>query len=501
LRVTVGSGRITIVGLGPAGASLLLPAGRDALTAASKRFVRTARHPAVAELAAQGIAFESFDAHYEREPALDRVYAGIVAALFAAVEEHGDVVYAVPGSPNVAERTVTLLHEAVTGDDAAHRDVELRVVPGLSFADLALCRLGIDPLAAPLRVVDGRSFAVDSAGASGRMLIAQCDSTLVLSEVKLALLDLLDGDERVTVLQRLGTFDERVDTVALCDLDRAVVPDHLTSVYADTGTREISGELAALWQLTLRLRGPGGCPWDAEQTHHSLARHTLEEAYEVVEAIEVLPPDAPRDTEPAEYAALEDELGDLLFQVMIHSALASEAGAFTVADVAATVHEKLVRRHPHVFGTVDVAGADDVVRNWEQIKQVEKGTESLVDGLPAALPALLYTPKLYRKLAVADLDPSDDTPTKWLHDAVARLDAATPATLGAAIGEALGAVVAVARAAGIDAESALRGFASRLRDDFRSLETGLHGDGVEVKGAGARSDVRAEWERIRIRER
>ncbi len=484
-------GRIVVVGLGPAGAEFVLPAARDAVISAPVRYARTARHPAVADLAADGIAFETFDAFYEREPDLERVYASIVAALLDAVGLHGDVVYAVPGSPAIAERTVALLHEA-----AGAAAIELRIIPGISFADLAWTRLGVDPLHARVRIVDGRSFAIDAAGVGGALLVAQCDSALVLSDVKLGLLDVLDGEHDVTVLQRLGLADESVAVVALCDLDRVVTPDHLTSLFVDTGERVVAGELAALWQLTLRLRGPGGCPWDAEQTHHSLARHTLEEAYEVVEAIEALPPDAPSGTEPAEYAALEDELGDLLFQVMIHSALAAEAGAFTVADVAATVHEKLVRRHPHVFGTVEVAGADDVVRNWEQIKKVEQGTTSLVDGLPAALPALLYTPKLYRKLAVAGLDPAHDDPDAWLVASIERLQRADRVQIERAIGEVLGALVAVARAADVDAESALRGFASRLRDDFRALEDTLRADGLDV-GAADAAIVRSNWERIR----
>ncbi|HEY1740676.1 MAG TPA: MazG family protein [Acidimicrobiia bacterium] len=493
--------RIVVVGLGPAGADLIVPAVRDAISAATVRFVRTARHPAVDELTAAGVTFESFDDRYDTETDLDRVYSSIVASLLDAASEHGDVLYAVPGNPGVAERTVTMLRAAVTGADATHPDIALRVLPGLSFTDLAWAAAGVDPLDGGVaRVLDGRSFAIDAAGASGRLLIAQCDTTLVLSDVKLSLLDVLDGDHSVTVLQRLGRPDEHVEHVALSDLDRVVTPDHLTSIYVDTGARAIGGELERLWELTLRLRGPGGCPWDAKQTHHSLARHTLEEAYEVVEAIEALPPDAPNGAEPSQYAALEDELGDLLFQVMIHSALALEAGAFTVADVAAGVHEKLVRRHPHVFGTVEVDSADDVVRNWEQIKQVEKGKDSLVDGLPEALPALLYTPKLYRKLAVAGLDPADDDPRAWMHAAVEQLDAADPATFTAAVGELLAAVVAVARRGDVDAESALRVFASRLRDDFRVLEQALRADDVDIAKAEPVA-FRAAWERMRIRER
>ena len=259
------------------------------------------------------------------------MYAAIADRVVETARERGEIVYAVPGSPTIAERSVELVR-------AAGIDVEL--IPGISFVDLAWWRLGIDPMHGA-RVVDGRAFAVDAAGSTGQMLIAQCDSQLVCSDVKLALLDSLAADHEVTVLQRLGLPDEHVFTVALADLDREVEPDHLTSLFVDTGAAAVGPELARLLALTERLRGPGGCPWDAAQTHHSLRRHVLEEAYEVVEAIEELPADAPNGDIPiGAYDALEDELGDLLFQVMIQSVLASEAGAFTVADVARGVYGK-----------------------------------------------------------------------------------------------------------------------------------------------------------------
>ena len=134
--------------------------------------------------------------------------------------------------------------------------------------------------------------------------------------------------------------------------------------------------MVRLFQLAKRLRDPGGCPWDAEQTHHSLTRYLLEESYEVVEAVEALPIDAPAggSTVPAEvYAALADELGDLLYQVVFHAVLAQEADAFTMADVARGIHDKLVRRHPHVFGDVVADEIVDVMRNWEQIKKDGEG--------------------------------------------------------------------------------------------------------------------------------
>jgi tetrapyrrole methylase family protein/MazG family protein len=457
------SGRVVVVGLGPAGADLMLPAARAKLEGIPIRFARTVRHPAAIELLDAGVALTAFDAQYEAGSDLDAVYSAIVDALLDAAQREGEVAYAVPGSPTVAEHTVALLHSR-----AAMIGVDVVVVPGLSFADLAWARLGIDSFRGA-HVVDARDFATSAAGRSGPLLIAQCDNPLVLSDVKLALLEALDPDTPVTVLARLGLADEAVSRVALCDLDRVVVPDHLTSLFVDTGGVAIAGEFAALVELTERLRGPGGCPWDAEQTHHSLARHLLEEAYEVAEAIDALPPGAPGGAEPVPagaYDGLEDELGDLLFQVVIHSVLAQEAGAFTIADVARGIHTKLVRRHPHVFGSVEVEGSADVVRNWEQIKRAEHGSDSLVSGITMSLPGLLLVPKLFRKADSIGLDV-----------AAAAFDRAT---------EALGAVVRDGD------EAALRSWARGYRDRFAAMERAAAAADLDLSSASPEA-VAAVW--------
>jgi len=400
------------------------------------------------------------------------VYAEIAARVVEEAAEHGEVVYAVPGSPSVAERTVVLLRVA---------GIEVEIVPGLSFADLAWNRLGVDPMTGA-RVVDARMFAADAAGFAGPMLLAQCDTKFVCSDVKLALIDDLPPDHEVTVLQGLGLPDERVFTVALADLDRSFEPDHLTSLFVDTGEVAVAAELARLVALTERLRGPGGCPWDAAQTHHSLRRHVLEEAYEVAAAIDDLPVDAPAGDIPVgAYDALEDELGDLLFQVMIHSVLAAEAGAFTIADVARHIHAKLVHRHPHVFGPKGVDGveadnADAVVTNWEQIKKAEKGHDSLVEGITPGLPSLLYAQKLFRKAKSVGIEP----------------DATDDITTEQQLGDALAALAAAGARAGIDGESALNARMRRFCDQFVRMERLASESGIDLAAAPA-ADVERLW--------
>ncbi|MGQ0825578.1 MAG: MazG nucleotide pyrophosphohydrolase domain-containing protein [Actinomycetota bacterium] len=465
---------VVVVGLGPAGGDLLLPAARRAFSRTNVRFVRTARHPAVDDLEADGVTFTALDRLYDSGDDFDTVYSAIASYVVDAAHSHGVVVYAVPGSPNVAERTVELLRAA---------NVDVEIVPGVSFADLAWARLGIDPLGG-VRVVDARAFATDAAGLAGPMLLAQCDTAFVLSDVKLALLEVLAPDHDVTVLQRLGLADERVHTVRLAELERTVTPDHLTSLFVDTGEMEVASEFARLVGLAERLRGPGGCPWDAAQTHHSLRRHVLEEAYEVAEAIEPLPADAPKGApDLGAYDALEDELGDLLFQVVIQSVLAAEAGAFTIADVARRIHDKLVHRHPHVFGAVDVADANEVVTNWEQIKKDEKGDSSIVEGVTAGLPALLGVQKLMRKADSIGL----------VHDGF--FGAVDPAD-EASVGGALAAIADAARAHDIDAESALAGWNRRFRARFQAMERLATIEGVDLAAAPPAA-VRALWDAAR----
>ncbi len=419
----------------------------------SHRFLRTSRHPAAASV--PGAA--SFDDLYEQAATLEEVYSSIVERLVGAAAEHGEVLYLVPGSPTVAERSVELLRN----DGRSAVDV----LPAASFLDLAWAHAG-DPAATGPRLIDGRRFADEAAGERGPLLVMQCDSRRVLSEIKLAV---DDGPPSVTVLQRLGLPDEAVFDVSWDELDRAVTPDHLTSLWIPVLEAPVAKELTRFVELVRELRRR--CPWDREQTHQSLTRHLLEETYETLEAIEGLAgPEGP--------AHLEEELGDLLFQVCFHATLAAEEGWFTLADVAATVHDKLVRRHPHVFGTTGAEnaaahdaveiGAGEVIANWERAKMEEKGRQSIMDGVPAALPALLHALKVQRRAAGEGFDwDSVEGPYGKVGEELAEVRA-DPS--GEELGDLLFAVVNVARHLDLDPEAALRGASAKFRDRFIAVE-------------------------------
>lgn len=214
--------------------------------------------------------------------------------------------------------------------------------------------------------------------------------------------------------------------------------------------------LLDLVRVMARLRGPGGCPWDHEQTHRSLARHLLEETHEALEAIDA-----------DDRALLREELGDVLLQVVFHAQIAADEGAWDVDDVAEGIVRKLIRRHPHVFGETEVSGADEVLVNWERIKAEEKGEKSLEDDIPDSLPALARAAKVQRRAGGWGFEwRSVDSALEALKEEVAELETHTDAdNAEEEIGDVLFATVAVARKLGVDAESALRrttrGFAAR----------------------------------------
>jgi XTP/dITP diphosphohydrolase len=217
-----------------------------------------------------------------------------------------------------------------------------------------------------------------------------------------------------------------------------------------------------------RLRGPGGCPWDHEQTHASLARHLVEEAYEVLDAIEEGTPEH-----------LREELGDLLLQVVFHAQMAEDAGEFDIDGVARAITDKLVRRHPHVFGDLRVASAGEVVRNWETIKRDEEGRTDPMAGIPAALPALQLAAKLQKRAAAGGFAwPSVQGPVAKVREELDEVvDATEPEHLEWEVGDLLFAVVALAGAKGVEPEAALRRAARRFRARFVAARDAAEADG------------------------
>lgn len=449
--------RVVIVGLGPAGPELLTEGTRALIGATPpvRRYLRTERHPSGCAVApATGC-----DDLYRSAERIEQVYEAIVERLVAAAGRHGSVLYAVPGSPAVAERSVELL--------VADERVATEVHPALSFADLAWARLGVDPLAEGARICDGQRFGTEAAGERGPLLVAQCDSADVLAGIALSL---PSPETPVWVLHHLGLESERVERVAASELGRWGPVDHLTSLYVPQMAEAPAVELVRFGELVATLRAE--CPWDRRQTHRSLRRHLLEETYEVLEAIDALPEPPAGDGVLAGqgYEDLEEELGDLLFHVFFHATLAAEQGQFTISDVVRHVDTKLRHRHPHVFGPAAATSTDEesLAAGWEEIKRSEKGRASAMDGIPEALPALLGALKVQKRAESVGLDRGGEG------DVTARLRQALEVPAARRdegwLGSLLFDAVELARHRSLDPESALRVASSAAREEYRRAE-------------------------------
>src|SRR5687768_10014161 len=382
---------IVAVGLGP-GARGQVTTQVEALierAAQEKRLVvRTRIHPTVEEWPALAAA-PSLDDHYEAAASFDEAYARIAEEVVArAAQCDAALVYAVPGHPLVGESTVQRVKAL-----AAERGLAFSVVAAMSFVDAVLVAVG----------EDGESLRVADALALGRieptvpLLVCQVYSRAVASRVKLALAEHYPDEHEVTLVHAAGVpGQERVERIRLHEIDRRVDIAHLTSLWVPPlAPLDALREPLTLREVMARLRAPepDGCPWDREQTHESLRRYLLEETYEALDALDT-----------GDFSALQEELGDLLLQIVFHAQIADEAGRFNLGDVCAGINHKLIRRHPHVFGDLKERDAEVVLRNWEQLKREERakkdqGERSMLDGVPASMPALSYAQQVQDRAA------------------------------------------------------------------------------------------------------
>lgn len=464
---------ITVVGLGPGSDEHITVDTLDRIERIGRRHLRTSVHPSAhLVLDAPGGAI-AHDDLYESADTFADVYAEIAERLIADAADHGHVLYVVPGSPLVLERTVRTLRERSTGADAAFA---LDVRPAMSFLDVAWARLGIDPVEEGVRLVDGHEFAVAAADQTGPLLVAHTHANWVLSDIKLAA-EGASGDEVVVILHALGTDDELIVETTWAEMDRTVDADHLTSIYVPHLATPVGHHYTRFHALARTLRER--CPWDVEQTHQSLIPYLLEETYEVVDALQAL--DASDQGDDSGRAAsdpdadLIEELGDLLYQIEFHATIAEQEGRFTMADVAEGIHDKLVRRHPHVFGDVVADDAGSVLSNWDEIKRAEKGRTSIFGGIPRSMPALSYAAKVGRKASKVGFDWSDVSGAipkiaEETGELVEAIDAGDDRETVAELGDLLFAVVNVARHAGVDPELALRRASDKFRTRFEKVE-------------------------------
>lgn len=387
---------ITIVGLGPGSIDDLSLKAWRTLEEAETLYLRTKRHPCVSHLP-EHLNCISFDKLYELLDDFDEVYTTIVERIISIAKQEGDVVYAVPGDPLVGESTVTRLLS-----EASNEEIEVDIINGISFIEPMLTLIAVDALDG-LQLFDALSVASvyhPPINPEFPVLLAQVYNSTVASNIKLTLMNQYPDEFPVKLIHGAGTENELVEDLLLYEIDRSPNIDVLTSLY-----------LPALGQLTsfesfqnviAHLRSPEGCPWDRKQTHQSLRPYLIEEAYEVLETIDNDDPDE-----------LVGELGDLLLQIVLHTQIAIDDGEFYMSDILRYVNEKMIRRHPHVWGDVDVNGdPNQVVTNWDAIKQAEKSSsgekkQSLLGDIPKGIPSLLVAYRYQYKAAKVGFDWDD----------------------------------------------------------------------------------------------
>ncbi len=488
---------ITILGLGPGRWDDLTLQARALLEQAASDnktvFFRTLIHPIVKPLNQEipNLRITSFDSFYDEVISWDTLYQRIAQEICTLAEQHPPVLYAVPGHPLIDEASVQLILQ-----QARVRGLSTNIVAGLSFLEPVCAVLELDPFTPGIQMIDATNLAaLRSVEIAGKiiptipLLVAHVYHRRQASAVKLALSECYPDEWPVKLVRSAGfaasetvgaqggdkprpymTTGETVIEMPLYEIDRGSLANHYNTLYVPPLEALDSLRLPeTLRYITMRLRrDPDGCPWDRQQTHQSLTRYVIEETYEVVEALEE------NDLEK-----LAEELGDLLLQVYLHAEIARQDGDFNIGDVFGHVSAKLIRRHPHVFGQVEVENAGQVIQNWEEIKRQERiaagkdvQSESLLDGVPLASPALIVAQEYQKRAAKIgfDYDNLQAVLAKLTEELQELQEATTTEHRREEMGDVLFMVARVARELNIDAEEALRFANRKFRQRFQAME-------------------------------
>lgn len=381
---------IKIIGLGPGAPEALTIGAVRTLEEGRNIFFRTEKHPTVDYLKERVEKFKTYDHYYETSDNFDEVYDNIANDIIKNYKAFGEIVYAVPGHPLVAEKSVFNLISLCDREN-----IKYEIVPAVSFIDAMMDVLKIDPIEG-LKVID--AFDIGNQVLDKRIgtIITQVYNPLIASEVKLRLLDYYNDDTEICFVRAAGIEgEESIRKIPIYELDMQEDIDYLTSIYIpkDMNNKKDFNDLVEIVDI---LRGENGCPWDMEQTHESIKNQLLEEAYELVDSIN-----------NDDLDGMIEELGDVLLHVVFHASIGKDDGYFNIYDVIGAICGKMIYRHPHVFGDTEVSNSDDVLKNWDELKKNEKHYETITDEMKAvanALPALIRAHKVQKKAAKVGFD-------------------------------------------------------------------------------------------------
>jgi tetrapyrrole methylase family protein/MazG family protein len=455
---------IVLLGLGPGDPALLTRQAWEWLNQVPEVYVRTRQHPAVDGLPA-GLRVVSFDEAYEQAERFEDVYEGIIARVLELGRRPEGVTYAVPGHPLVAEATCPEIARR-----AAAEGLMVRIIEGLSFLEPSFTALGVDPFPhlALVDALDLVNLHTPPFPPDRPAMIGQVYSREVAADLKLTLNAVYPDQHPVRLVHGAGSPQPVVEDLLLYEIDRSPRIGLLTTLYLPPLAPKTSVE--AFQEIVAHLRAPDGCPWDKEQTQQTLAPSLIEESYEAVSAVE-----------EGDSDGFREELGDLLMVVMMLAQIASEDGDFAFADVVHGVHTKIVRRHPHVFGEVQVDGSAGVLRNWEKLKEDErqaKGQENggvpkgLLDSLPKVMPALMQAQEYQERAARVGFDWANMAGVieKFQEEWREVSEAGSPGDREDELGDLLFSAVNLVRWHKADAETLLRKANLRFKQRFAHIE-------------------------------
>ncbi len=460
----IGKG-ITLIGLGPGDPGLLTRQAWEILQAGGEILARTSHHPVLENLP-PGTMLCSFDDLLAQEP----FGAPAITRMADVVLEHArrpqGVCYAVPGHPGLGEASAAEIARRATLEG-----IPVQVIAGVSAIESGLAALDL-PLQPELALVDALDLGgrlVPPFPPSQPALVLHLHGSALAGRVSRALQAHYPAQHPVRMVQA-----SVVDSLALEQVESSLQVDSLAVLYVPPLGAETSFE--AFQELIARLRAPDGCPWDRKQTHLSLRTYLLEETYEALDALD-----------SGNLLKMQEEFGDLLLQIVLHAQIAAEAGEFTMADVLRTVHTKMVRRHPHVFGEQEIHDAEGVLVNWERLKAEEraangKASASLLDGVALALPGLSQASEYLKRVARVGFDwPDIQAVIRKLDEELGEVHRAGDATeRNYEIGDLLFAIANLARWYDVDPESALREANQRFRKRFAYIEQAAQNGGCQV---------------------
>lgn len=475
---------ITVVGLGPGSKNALTIGVLEVLRNNSNIYFRTEKHPNVEYLKSLGVKFETCDKFYEKYDSFDDIYKAIAEELIKLHEEEGDLVYAVPGHPLVAEKSVTLLLRL-----CEEKGIESKLMPSVSFIDAVIESLKLDPIEG-VKIVDAFDIKDQIMDKRIGMVITQVYNKFIASETKLALCEYYKDDTDIIFVRAAGVEGlESIRTIKLYDLDRQEDIDYLTSIYIPKKPDETK-DFQDLLSVMETLRGEDGCMWDLEQTHESLKRYLIEECYEVIEAIEE------EDDEK-----LIEELGDVLLQVVFHAQIGKEDGYFNINDIIQGITNKMISRHPHIFSDVKVTSSKEVLDNWEDIKKKEKNMETYTDELkhvPRCLPGLMRAEKVQRKAGKVGFDwnnvePAMEKVLEELQEIKDVYKEGEMSRIQEEVGDLIFATVNIARLLDIDPELAVNYTIDKFIKRFQFIEESGIQKGLDMKSMTL-EEMDALWE-------